>query len=355
MALDLSRIDLSALDAQPLAAPTLTAPKAALSKFEEDPNNPRFEFDDPNFDHLVEDIRVRGILQPVVVQPVDGGKLRIRFGARRYRAAERLKLSELPYVVAEDPRQFDDYAQVSENEQRKSLQPLELATFITKKLKQGESKKQIATNLQIDPSAITHLLGLIEPPKFILDMYHGGKCRTPQYLYELRRLHDKNPDLVERQCAQADEITRPFVDVLAQEIQPPITNRGSAGEETETGQASPNQPPQRKNKAPADKAKSAQANLTGDPKGHTAKHIKLEAPVIRGTCQGRDANLIYWRRPLDKNRIFVQYEDGEGVHEALASAFQLTELMEGRATEPTPIRPALSSPCYPTEANTDLN
>ena len=113
----------------------------------------------------------------------------------------RLQLAELPYFITEDQRQFDDYAQVSENERRKNLQPLELATFIAKKLKAGEKKKTIAAKLKLDPSLITNLLSLIDAPPFLLELYHNRKCRTPKYLYELRRLHERNPEIIARRCA----------------------------------------------------------------------------------------------------------------------------------------------------------
>ena len=178
-------------------APSRTAPKAPLSEFEEDPNQPRFEFDDPEFEIFVEDVRVHGILQPVIVRVNDAtGKLRIRFGARRFRAAVRLDLAELPYLITEDERHFDDFAQVSENERRQGLQPLELATFVAKKIKEGGKKKEIADKLKIDPSAVTHLLSLVDAPAFILELYYSRKCRAAHYLYDLRKLHAQNAELV---------------------------------------------------------------------------------------------------------------------------------------------------------------
>lgn len=206
-------LDLSALDAEefPVQAPG-TIGRAALDAFDEDPGNPRFEDDPESFKSLMEDIRRRGILQPVVVRRAEDGRLSIRFGARRFRAAKALELSEVPFVVTEDPRQFDDYAQVSENEKRQPLQPLELATFIARKLAKGEKKKEIAAKLGLSPTTVTFLLSLLEAPAFVLDLYHSGRCRSPQYLYELRKFWEADSEEVERRCGEVGVIDRNAID-----------------------------------------------------------------------------------------------------------------------------------------------
>jgi ParB family transcriptional regulator, chromosome partitioning protein len=70
----------------------------------EDPNNPRTEFPDEAIDELANDIRQRGVLQPIVVHSVDAdGRYRIHFGAMRWRAAQRAGLTVLPVVVRDTP------------------------------------------------------------------------------------------------------------------------------------------------------------------------------------------------------------------------------------------------------------
>lgn len=217
MALDLSALD-DDFRAEMGAGASGTVARAPLHMFEEDPRNPRFEQNTEAFDALVADVRERGILQPVVVRRAVDGKLRIRFGARRYRAAVHLALVDVPYVVTEDERQFDDYAQVSENERRAPLQPLEMATFVARKLSEGEKKKTVAARLRMDPSALTHLLALVgDVPPFVLELYHSHKCRTPQYLYELRRLCKGHEHLVAQRCAKAADIDRRLIVALAEE------------------------------------------------------------------------------------------------------------------------------------------
>ena len=57
----------------------------SVTQLEEDPYNPRTEFPDAEIEELAEDIRQHGILQPVVVHPVDSrGRYRIHFGGKRF-------------------------------------------------------------------------------------------------------------------------------------------------------------------------------------------------------------------------------------------------------------------------------
>jgi len=208
----MARLDLSGLEG-PSIRPGEAA-QAPLSAFEEDPDQPRTEFDGPEFDALLEDIKQRGILQPIVVTKTASGALRIRFGARRFRAALRLDLSSVPYVVASDPRQFDDYAQVSENEKRSNLQPLELAAFVKKKVDGGEQKSAIAARLGVSNASITFLLSMLDMPAVLRQAYDSHACRSPRLLYELRGLHEKHPEIVELAVQRAPEVTRGFVEQL---------------------------------------------------------------------------------------------------------------------------------------------
>jgi ParB family transcriptional regulator, chromosome partitioning protein len=236
----MARIDLSGLEG-PSLQPGEPA-QAPLSAFEEDPNQPRTEFDGPDFDALIEDVRQRGILQPIVVTKTANGALRIRFGARRYRAAQRLDLASMPYVLASDARQLDDYAQVSENEKRSNLQPMELAEFVKRKVDAGEAKQAIASKIGVPNATITFLLSMVDMPPVLREAYDTRKCRSPRLFYELRSLHDKSPDLVERAVKDADEVTGPLVSELSARVKgqtaatsgtdaaPPVAEAAPGGE-----------------------------------------------------------------------------------------------------------------------------
>jgi hypothetical protein len=52
-------------------------------------------------------------------------------------------------------------------------------------------------------------------PSFLKDLYNDGACRQPKYLYDLRKLHEKKPTLVERRCAGTESINHTFMESLA--------------------------------------------------------------------------------------------------------------------------------------------
>jgi ParB family chromosome partitioning protein len=208
-----------------------TVAYADIGRFMEDPKNPRTEFneDSEEFKNFVQDIREHGVLQPVVVVPGEGDKLVIRYGARRLRASRLLNLPTVPYNLQTDDRQNNPFAQVSENEQRSNLSPMELARFIEARIAEGMAKQDIAKKLRRNPSDVTFLLSLAQSPGFILELYNQGKCRSPQHLYHLRKLWETHPVIVEKRCADVTELTKSFVDELKAEIDSKEARASAAG------------------------------------------------------------------------------------------------------------------------------
>ncbi len=324
-------LDLSVLDGDnfPNAAGPFArlgvVPRAPLSSFEEDPGNPRFEEDATQFELLVADVREIGILQPLVVRRQDDGRLRICFGARRYRAALAAGLIDAPYVVTEDPRQMDDYAQVAENERRSPLQPLELATFAAKKIDAGEPKIEVARRLGIHKSALTHLLCLADsPPPFLLELYHSRRCRTPVYLYKLMRLWRRHPQYVESTCASSSVVNAWFVEALEGVLR--VRCKESGVETLEEATAFDRGASAVVEQAPSFDGQTAAEGKSVD--AAVAKAKLLRRPRLRGTWQGREVVLLIRRRPSLSGLIFVVDLKGENEIEIPISELHLTSLME---------------------------
>ncbi len=191
------------------SAPQLL-PIAALC---EDPTNPRTEFPDAEFDELAEDIRQHGILQPIVAHPADDqGRHRIHFGAKRWRAAQRAGLTEVPVVVRDAPA--DRYAQVAENQKRHGLTPLDLARFIRTRADAGESNGMIAKRLGMDLTSVAHHLALLDLPAELSDAMRAGRCTSPRTLYELAKIHREEPERVRTLLDGSCEITRGAVNAV---------------------------------------------------------------------------------------------------------------------------------------------
>jgi ParB family chromosome partitioning protein len=201
--LDLSTLEPACADVHPSGEPLLL-PLAALF---EDPANPRTEFPPADLDELAEDIRQHGILQPIVVHPADAsGRFRIHFGAKRFRAAARAGLAQVPVTMRQAAA--DPYAQVAENQKRHGLSPLDLARFIRSRVDGGETNATIAGRLGVDLTTVAHHLALLELPPPLEAALKSGRCVSPRTLYELRKVHAKQPAAVAELLQGDKPVTR---------------------------------------------------------------------------------------------------------------------------------------------------
>lgn len=216
--------DLAALDSPTPDASGLPL-ILAIDAIDEDPEQPRHEFDANALQELAETIRERGVRQPISVRPnlQRSGRWILNFGARRLRAARLAGLTQIPAFI---DTSADDYDQVIENEQREGLRPLELALFVQKRLARGDKQADIAKNLGKSRQWVTLATALIEAPDWLLDLYRQGRCRGMMELYELRRLHGEHPQYIEAWVSNRDSITRDGVAALRAELSGAIS--GSA-------------------------------------------------------------------------------------------------------------------------------
>jgi ParB family chromosome partitioning protein len=190
---------------QPLMVPT-------TSLFE-DPGNPRTEFPQTELEELAEDIRQHGILQPIVVHPLNvAGRHQIQFGAKRWRAAQLADLLEVPVVVRDAPA--NPYAQVAENQKRHGLTPLDLARFIRGRVDAGDSNATVGKRLGMNLTTVAHHLALLELPAELDDALKSGRITSPRTLRELSKLNDKSPERVRALLTSDSEITRAAVSAL---------------------------------------------------------------------------------------------------------------------------------------------
>jgi ParB family chromosome partitioning protein len=191
-----------------------------LSALCEDPDNPRTEFPSAELQELAEDIRQHGILQPIVVQPVDAdGRYRIHFGAKRFRAAGLAGLERVPVTVR--PTAADPYAQVAENQKRHGLTPLDLARFIRGRVALGDSNATIAKRLGMDLTTVAHHLALLDLPAPLAAALKAGRCAAPRTLYELAKVHVDRPQAVVELLEGEMPITREAVAALRKTARAP--------------------------------------------------------------------------------------------------------------------------------------
>ena len=136
---------------------------------------PRRTFDDDRIADLVESVREKGILQPLLVRPLPGqpGRYEIIAGERRWRAAQGAKLHEVPVIVRElSDREALEVALV-ENLQRQDLSPLEEADGYRRLMDDfSHTQEELAKAVGKSRSHVANmirLLSLPEPVKLMLE------------------------------------------------------------------------------------------------------------------------------------------------------------------------------------------
>ena len=142
------------------------------------PRNPRRNFSDAELDELAASIKQRGIIQPVVVRSVRGAKdaYEIIAGERRWRAAQRAALHEIPIVPFEASDSEALELAVIENVQRTDLNPLEEAGgYQALASEYGHSHEDIAKIVGKSRSHVTNTLRLLKLPEPVKAYIHAGK------------------------------------------------------------------------------------------------------------------------------------------------------------------------------------
>ena len=128
---------------------------------------PRTRMDAASLAELALSIREQGIMQPILVRPVDGGRFEIVAGERRWRAAPQAGLREIPALVKNVPDQSALAVALIENIQREDLNPLEEAKGLQRLIDEfGLTHETAAKAVGRSRSAVTNLLRLnaLAPP-----------------------------------------------------------------------------------------------------------------------------------------------------------------------------------------------
>ena len=150
-------------------------PTAALRP---NPRNPRRAFPNAELDELVASLRERGIIQPIVARPVQGAAdvYEIIAGERRWRAAQRAGLHEVPVVIIEVNDAEALQLAIIENVQRADLNPLEEAEGYRALIEEfGNSQDEIAKIVGKSRSHVANTLRLLKLPETIKAYIHSGK------------------------------------------------------------------------------------------------------------------------------------------------------------------------------------
>jgi ParB family transcriptional regulator, chromosome partitioning protein len=122
---------------------------------------PRTHMDQASLESLADSIRAQGIMQPIVVRLVDGGKYEIIAGERRWRASQLAGLKEVPVIIREIADDVALAMALIENIQRENLNPIEEANGIQRLIEEfNMTHESAAQAVGRSRSAVTNLLRL---------------------------------------------------------------------------------------------------------------------------------------------------------------------------------------------------
>lgn len=150
-----------------------------LSEIEPNKSQPRTAFDEEALAELADSIRMHGIIQPLVVRPLEKGGYQIVAGERRWRAARRAGLSEVPVVIRDlDENQTLEIA-IIENLQREDLNVVELALGYQALMRQYTmTQEQVAAKVNKSRSAVANTVRLLSLPEPVLEQIKKGEIST---------------------------------------------------------------------------------------------------------------------------------------------------------------------------------
>jgi ParB family transcriptional regulator, chromosome partitioning protein len=147
----------------------------AIASIEPHPDQPRRRFDDAALDELAASIAARGVIQPVIVRPIGSGRYQLVAGERRWRAAQRAQLHEIPALVRDLSERDVMALALIENLQREDLNPIEEARAYHR-LAELESMTQAEIAKLVDKSRshVANLQRLLALPDPVIDLVETG-------------------------------------------------------------------------------------------------------------------------------------------------------------------------------------
>ena len=157
------------------AAAAAGASRLPLDQIHPDRSNPRKRFDEAQLTELAASLKNQGVLQPILVRKDGKGGYRIIAGERRWRAAEKAGLKEIPAIVREASDAEAYELALVENIQRSDLNPLEEAEAFRRLVEERRlTQEQVAERVGKDRSTVTNALRLLTLPNEVKQLVADG-------------------------------------------------------------------------------------------------------------------------------------------------------------------------------------
>jgi ParB family transcriptional regulator, chromosome partitioning protein len=153
-----------------------TQRRLPIELLKRNPNNPRRAFSEAQLDELAQSIRDRGIIQPLIVRPAGHDNFEIVAGERRWRAAQRAGLHDVPVVVVEVNDRDALQLAIIENVQRADLNAIEEASAYRRLAEEfGYSQEEVAKTVGKSRPHVANTLRLLKLSKPVQELVAAQK------------------------------------------------------------------------------------------------------------------------------------------------------------------------------------
>lgn len=161
-----------------------------VDRIESNPRNPRLAFDQESLEELASSIREHGVLQPILVRPVDENRFQLVAGERRWRASKIAGQLTIPALVEDIDDDTAMEISIIENLQREDISVLDEAAMYDRMIREhGYSIRKLAEKLGKDKGYLENRLRLADAPPEVRELVSLRKD-TLSHAYELMKVSD---------------------------------------------------------------------------------------------------------------------------------------------------------------------
>jgi ParB family transcriptional regulator, chromosome partitioning protein len=147
-----------------------------LDRIDRNPNQTRTTFDEIKLNELAQSIAATGVVQPIVVRELPGGRYQLIMGERRWRASQSAGKATIPAIVRQVSDEQALEMTIVENLQRADLNPMEQARAYERLGREFKmTQDQIATRTGKDRVSVANFLRLLKLPNQIQQLVEAGK------------------------------------------------------------------------------------------------------------------------------------------------------------------------------------
>ena len=206
--------------AKPAAGETIQS--VAVELIERNPYQTRLHVDPAALDELTESIKVSGVLQPLLLRPLEGGRYQLLAGERRWLASKAAGKSTVPAIVRPVSNEQAMEINIVENLQREDLNPMEEAHAYSRLSREfGLTQEEMARRIGKDRSSISNVMRLLKLPVQIQEMIQREEISFGHAKLLLGLTNESDILKLAGQIMALSLSVRQTEDVLAAMSQPP--------------------------------------------------------------------------------------------------------------------------------------